>query len=341
MSVNGKLVQLPVQPYRPSTASSVFYTEASTQMTVSPRSLLTPSPQLPNSDFYSPKSEFHPCATPNNSRATTESEDCHQALQLRKPGHRERESRTSRADMWLRHGSGDWEREVAGSIRILDLEKELKSAKSALVEKDKFVQKLQQIIINLEGDLKQAKVTQTAIIQENQSLVTQLHQTETTLKEQVNAAIQRLSALLAESFQKLKTISQPSRVPDMSLKDSQEFCAFLLEENRKLTEDLKTARKGLREGFVAILEPLVCELATIKGDIGQLRTLVKGVRSGEHLRLDVLWGVQKSPETAVKSASYSLACMQEVTIIKEAVADMKKIAADLYAEQCGQACAPQ
>jgi hypothetical protein len=207
------------------------------------------------------------------------------------------------------------------------------------VVKDKFVQKLQQIIINLEGDLKQAKVTQTAIIQENQSLVTQLRQTETTLKEQFNAAIQRLSALLAESFQKLKTISKPSRVPDMPLKDSQEFCAFLLDENRKLAEDLKTARTGLREGFVGILEPLVCELATIKGDIVQLRTLVKGVRSGEHLRLDVLW--QKSPETSVKPASYSLACMQEVTIIKEAVADMKKIAADLYAEQCGQVCAPQ
>ena len=84
-----------------------------------------------------------------------------------------------------------------------------------------------------------------------------------------------------------------------------------------------------------------CELAAIRGDIVQLRTLLKGARAGDHLRLDVLWGVQKGPESGTRPTSYSLACMQEVTIIKESVADMKKLAADLYAEQCGQSCAPQ
>lgn len=335
MSVNGKSVQLPAHHPRSSTASSVFWTETSTQMTVSPRSLLTPSPRLLSADLYSPESQFHPGVTPNNSRVTTEAELC------RKAGNRELGSRACRPDLWLRHGSGDWEREVAGSIRILDLEKELKSAKNALVEKDKFVQELQRIIISAETDLKESKAARTVLIQENQSLVIQLRQTETTLKDQVNAAIQRLSSLLADSFRKLKNLTKSLPAPDLSLKDSQEFCAFLLEENRKLTEDLKAANKGLKEGFVGILEPLVCELAAIRGDIVQLRTLLKGARAGDHLRLDVLWGVQKGPESGTRPTSYSLACMQEVTIIKESVADMKKLAADLYAEQCGQSCAPQ
>lgn len=339
MSVNGKSVQLPAQHFRSSTASSVFWTEASTQMTVSPRSLFTPSPQLLSTE--SPQSRFHPGVTPNNSLVTGESEDCLQTGQCREPGRKALGWRNYGPDLWLRHGSGDWEREVADFNRISDLEKELKSAKNALLEKDKFVQELQKIIINIETDLKETKAARTVLIHENQSLVIQLRQTETTLKDQVNTAIQRLSSLLADSFRKLKSLTKSLPAPNLSFKDSQEFCAFLLEENRKLTEDLETAKKGLKEGFIGILEPLVCELAAIRRDIVQLGTLLKGARAGEHLRLDVLWGVQKTSESGARPTSYSLACMQEVTSIKESVADMKKIAADLYAEQCGQSCAPQ
>lgn len=301
-------------------------------MTVSPRSMLTPSPRLLNTELCSPEPQSRPCATPNNSRATAESEESLYSAKFLNIGEKKL---AIQPDLWLK------QKATLVSVRTQEWEKELKSAQNALREKDQFVRDLQQIIINLESDLKQAKVTEAALTQQNQSLLRQLQQTETSLKDQINAQIQRLSALLAASSQKLKSIARPLAAPVLPFQDPQEFCTFLLEENRSLTDDLKRTRKDLKDGFVGILEPLVRGLTAIRGDIVQLRTLLKGARAGEQVRLDVLWGVRKSPEPGPRSTSYSLACMQEVSAIQEALADMKKMAADLYAEQCSQGCVPQ
>ena len=318
--------------YRPATASPLIWTETSTQMTVSPRSMLTPSPRLLHTELCSPEPQSRPCATPNNSRATAESEESLNSAKQRKTGEKEA---VIRPDLWLK------QRATFASVRTQEWGKELKLAHLALREKDRFVRDLQQIILNLEADLKQAKETQVALTQQNQSLLRQIKQTETSLKDQVNAQIQRLSTLLAASSRKLKSYVRPVPVPVLPFQDPQEFCGFLLEENRSLTADLKRTRKDMKDSFVGILEPLVCGLTAIRGDIVQLRTLLKGARAGEQVRLDVLWGARKSQEPGPRPASYSQACMQEVGTIQEALADMKKMAADLYAEQCGQGCIPQ
>ena len=325
--------------YRPATASPVFWTETSTQMTVSPRSMVTPSPQLLHTELCSPEPEFRSYATPNNSRATTDSDISHLSAKLQQTA--AKELRTSRPDMWLKLRSSDWERTTAASLQIKELGTELKSLKTALREKDQFVRELQQVIINLEKDLNTEKAANKGLTQQNTALKAENLQFETNIKDQVNAAIQRLTALLAEGSRKLKALSKPLPIAAVPLTGSQEFSAYLLEENKDLSAELKKARKDLKEGFVGVLEPLVYELAAIKSDIVQLRTLLKGARAGEQVRLDVLWGLRQSPDPGLRPASYSLTCMQEVTAIREAIADMKQVAADIYAEQCGQGCISQ
>lgn len=339
MSGNGKSRKSLGMHYRPATASPFFWTETSTQMTVSPRSMLTPSPQLLHTGLCSPEPEFRSYATPNNSRATAESEISHFSTKLKPTA--AKELRISRPDMWLKLRSSDWNRTTVASLRIQELETELKSLKTTLSEKDQFVRELQQIIINLEKDLNTEKAANVSLIQQNTALKAENVQIETSIKDQVNAAIQRLTALLAESSRKLKSLTKPLPIATAPLSDSQEFSAYLLEENKNLSAELKKVKKDLKDGFVGVLEPLVYELAAIKSDIVQLRTLIKGAKAGEQVRLDVLWGLRQSPDPGLRSASYSTTCMQEVTAIREAIADMKQVAADIYAEQCGQGCISQ
>ena len=341
MSVKPTVLRIQPQPYRPATTSPVYFTETSTQMTVSPRSLLTPSPRLLSTELCSPERKSCPCNTPNNTRATAESDVSRVSHKPRLSINPEAGLRLGRSITWGKPFAEDWNRVIVTTVRP-ELEKELKITKNALSEKDKFVCQLQQIILNLEGDLKQVKEKNSALIQENRNLVEKIKQVESSLKEQVNTAISRLSAMLTDNANRIRSVLvRPVTVPSQTCSDSQEFCAFLMEENRRLSDELKGTKKELREELVSLLEPLGCELAGIEGDVVQLRALIKGAKAGEQVRLDVLWSSRRSPDPGCKSESYTQVLKREVTSIKAAVADMKRMAADLYAEQCGQTCAPQ
>lgn len=339
MSGNGKPRKSLGIPYRPATASPFFWTETSTQMTVSPRSMVTPSPQLLHTELCSPEPEFRSYATPNNSRATTDSELSHFSTKLQQAA--AKKVRISRPDMWLKVRNKALDRTTAASLRVKELEMELKALKTVLKDKDEFVRELQEVIINLEKDLNREKAANKGLIDQNTALKAEKAQFEYSLRDQVNTAIQKLTALLSESSRKLKSLSKTLPIAAVPLRASEDFYVHLLAENKALSEGLKQARVDLKEGFVGVLEPLMYELAAIKGDITQLRTLLKGARAGEQVRLDVLWGLRQSQEAGLRPASYSLTCMQEITAIREAVADMKQVAADIYAEQCGQGCISQ
>ena len=116
---------------------------------------------------------------------------------------------------------------------------------------------------------------------------------------------------------------------------------FLLEENKRVEDELSQVKVNLKQNFESVLGSIASELAGIRYDVTQLQTLMRCVKSGEQVQLDVFWGAHRPAEERHKPGSYSSDCLKEVTAIKACIADMKKVASDYYAEQCGQSCNTQ
>ena len=225
--------------------------------------------------------------------------------------------------------------------RAEDLQTELGIMRKTLDEREKQVGELKAVICEMEGEM---KANQEALIEakwEKELLTAKLKQVEGDLQDKFTAEIQRLTRLLTESSRRFKDLNRAVSSPSSSNTGSAAFCAYLLEENHRVAQELAQVKLNFQQDYTSVMSALDGELAHIHFDVAKLCTLLRCVKKGEQVQLELLWGRGKQGEKKGRTGSYAEECMKQVNGIKICVEEMKKIAADFYAEQCGQLCTPQ
>lgn len=225
--------------------------------------------------------------------------------------------------------------------RAEDLQTELGKMQKTLEERERQVDELKAVIGEMEGKMKANQEALNEAKLEKELLIAKLKQVEGDLQDKFTAEIQRLTRLLTESSRKFKDLNRAVSSPTSPSANSSAFCAYLLEENHRVAQELSQVKLNFQQDYTSLMSALDGELAHIRFDVDKLCSLLRCVKKGEQVQLELLWSREKQGEEKGRAGSYAEECMQQVSGIKICVEEMKKVAADFYAEQCGQLCAAQ
>jgi hypothetical protein len=224
--------------------------------------------------------------------------------------------------------------------RAADMQAELGKTRKTLEEKEREIGEMRAVIREMEGKMKAEREVLNEVKSDRELLLAKLKRVEGDLQDKFTAEIQRLTSLLTESSRRFKDASKAVSSPTSASSNSSAFCAYLLEENHRISEELAHVKVNFQQDYTGLMSALDGELAHIHFDISKLCTLLRCVKKGEQVQLELLWDRGRGEEKE-RRGSYAEECMKEMKGIKTCVEEMKNIAADFYAEQCSQLCMPQ
>lgn len=239
----------------------------------------------------------------------------------------------STPDLRLQTASCDLRRRLSRGLP--ELEAALEQATREAAQKTQEVRALTKRVTALEELLRRDRASLTALREENARLQERLKRTEKGLAEKLGEKVQRLSGILSKSNERLQAF-QLSRAQSPVGQD--DVYKRLLRENKRLVAERNDEKQWFKRELNSCLRGLAVQLATLGHGLEQLSQVFSCIRKGEQVPVTLLL---QHTVAAVPAEDLALTCKLEMDRIQTAVAAIRKVASDFYAEQCGQICNTQ